>query len=223
MTRSKSLMAVCVVLCSVAMGARSQEASGARSDRTRGEVPACTDLEWGSSGNVLQDYYAPIDTHFKELVEKAHVYGDKGFERTWLNGNQSEVWGNLYYTLRKMPNHPWALRRLVAIHDRYPSVSLDDVKRRFECAVQWNPKIANTHLLYAMHLQLNGRTEDAVERYKKALELQPDHAEAHYNIGLAYLKLGDVASAEKHAQAAYAEGHPLPGLRNAIARARGQR
>ena len=37
--------------------------------------------------------------------------------------------------------------------------------------------------------------EDAIREYQTALELQPDYAEAHYNLGLAYRNKGMLQAA----------------------------
>jgi tetratricopeptide (TPR) repeat protein len=39
------------------------------------------------------------------------------------------------------------------------------------------------------------KTEQAITEYKKALEIYSDYGSAHYYIGLAYLKLNNVAAA----------------------------
>ena len=38
--------------------------------------------------------------------------------------------------------------------------------------------------------QVNGY-EEAVKDYKKVVEVEPDRAQAYYNLGKAYLKIGD--------------------------------
>jgi tetratricopeptide (TPR) repeat protein len=40
-----------------------------------------------------------------------------------------------------------------------------------------------------------GRYQEEVEAYKQAIRLKPDDADAHYNLGLAYLGLDDKGSA----------------------------
>jgi tetratricopeptide (TPR) repeat protein len=59
----------------------------------------------------------------------------------------------------------------------------------------------------------------AATEYQKTIELKPDLAEAHYNLGLLYVDLGDYAKARKEADIAYAAGYPLQGLKNKLARA----
>jgi len=40
-----------------------------------------------------------------------------------------------------------------------------------------------------------GRYTEAVEAYKQAIRLKPDLAMVHYNLGVAYLHVGDKSSA----------------------------
>ena len=40
-----------------------------------------------------------------------------------------------------------------------------------------------------------GRYEEAIASYRQALQLKPDLAEAHLNLGMSYLKAGDRGSA----------------------------
>ena len=48
------------------------------------------------------------------------------------------------------------------------------------------------------HLDRLGRHDEAEECLRKALEVDPDYDEAHYNLGYNYKKEGKFALAEKH-------------------------
>jgi hypothetical protein len=48
------------------------------------------------------------------------------------------------------------------------------------------------------------------------LSLDPQSAEANYNLGLLYAEQQDYAPAMKHAAAAYGAGYPLMGLRRKL-------
>ena len=47
-----------------------------------------------------------------------------------------------------------------------------------------------------------GQTADAIEQYRKAIELDPGLASAHYNLGAALARSGKFAEAERHLRAA---------------------
>lgn len=51
-------------------------------------------------------------------------------------------------------------------------------------------------------LYKNGLVEDAILIYKKALEFAPEDEDIHYNLAIAYAKIGDTNSAIKHYQEA---------------------
>jgi hypothetical protein len=44
----------------------------------------------------------------------------------------------------------------------------------------------------------------------------PEQGNFHYNLGLAFLEIGDAERALKHAKRAYALGYRLPGLQNRL-------
>ena len=60
---------------------------------------------------------------------------------------------------------------------------------------------------------------EAKDEYLIALELQPDYAEAHYNLGLLYVKQKEFELAVQSARKAYDLGFPLQGLRRQLDRA----
>ncbi|MBK5274498.1 MAG: tetratricopeptide repeat protein [Desulfuromonadales bacterium] len=58
-----------------------------------------------------------------------------------------------------------------------------------------NPRNPVVHLSIGRVLFAMDKTEQAVAEYRKALDIYSDYGSAHYNIGLAYLKLNDKAAA----------------------------
>ena len=188
----------------------------------RAAVPACEPfIAWTAGGNVVQDYYQPIDRHYVYLVEIGHFtgeHGEKGFEGLWGKQHWKYIWGDMKYVLNKIPNHPGALRRLIGFDKIYHELSYDDIIQRFECAIQWNKKIPDTYVIYGVHLHRSGKINEAILQYEQAIKLRPKYAEAHYNLGLAYVASGEIAKAEHHARIAYELGFPLPGLKNKLKR-----
>ncbi len=75
----------------------------------------------------------------------------------------------------------------------------------FEAAVGYFTKVVNAdptsadgyNLLGFSHRKL-GNLDLALENYNEALQLEPNHLGANEYIGELYLKLGDLANAEKH-------------------------
>jgi hypothetical protein len=90
----------------------------------------------------------------------------------------------------------------------------------FDKAIQLTPENGGIYLTQGVHLQKRGKLKEAIESYKKSLELDPSSANAHYNIGLAYVAIKEYALANEHAHQAYAGGMPLPGLQNKLVAAK---
>ena len=162
----------------------------------------------------MQDYYDPIDEHFFEMVESAHL---ANMEKR-LKTNQGEVasWRDIEYVLNHIPNHPKALWYLIRFSREFKDYKPQDADVFFEKAIQWSPEEPNTRVLYGLHLQKYPKLKEVIEQYNIALKYDPNHVEAHYNLGLALLEAGDIDSAKLHAKKAYELGYPLPGLREKL-------
>ena len=81
------------------------------------------------------------------------------------------------------------------------------------------PHSARTHYNLGVTLErINGRIQEAIEQYEEALRLNPDYAEAHYNLGNIFFKEGKVSDAIGHYEQAlrinpdYAEAHNNLGI-----------
>jgi tetratricopeptide (TPR) repeat protein len=127
------------------------------------------------------------------------------------------VFGECDFVLGKFPNHPEALY-LCTEHSATRAKKPEIGQRYLERASQLFPDVASTQVIYGIYLQRLGKTKLAVEKYERGLELDPASRNAHYNLGLAYLSLKEYDLANKHAQQAYALGHPSPGLRTGLQR-----
>lgn len=128
------------------------------------------------------------------------------------------VFGECDFVLGKFPNHPEALYLCTeqsVTRAKRPEMG----KRYLDRAEQLFPEVASTEVIYGMYLHRLGKYKDAVEKYQRALELDPASRNAHYNLGLTYLALKEYDRANTQAQEAYALGHPSPGLREGLKRA----
>ena len=120
------------------------------------------------------------------------------------------AYDELVFILLWFPNHPKALDLMtqVATRAKQPQVA----EKHFRDAFELYPNRAQTHMLYGNFLSKNGQRDKAIESYKRAIELDPNYAEGHYNLGLAYYHQKKYDLANTHAQTAYGYGYPLPGL-----------
>lgn len=137
-----------------------------------------------------------------------------------LEGGQTGAYimGDLDYVLRAVPNHHKALSTLMRYApDRRPQErNFLNTECYFQRAKAFSPGDAVVRLIFGVYLANSDRLADAENEYRKAVELQPDYAEAHYNLGLLYLKTGDIDRALSAARKAYELGYPLPGLRRSL-------
>jgi tetratricopeptide (TPR) repeat protein len=124
------------------------------------------------------------------------------------------------YTLRHSPNHHIALQQLaqyVLAGGRPYDFPAPD------CFFAWAHGFAPDD---AVVLQINGNfawkrgdLQRAGELYQQALEIDPNSAELHYNLGLYYFAGANYEKALEHAWQAYGKGYPLPGLRRKLEQA----
>lgn len=87
--------------------------------------------------------------------------------------------------------------------EKEPSELVDS---QFDQAIALNEKLKaplpGVYLMYAKYLLENGKQQQSVEAFSKALVIQPNGVEALSGRARAYEELGDIRSAEKDAQAA---------------------
>lgn len=171
-------------------------------------------------GKLNRDYYNPgTTTDERADWQNAHQFHLQPALDAMKHGNWQSARDNLEFILRVFPNSPQALNgisELCVLKWKSPQCDADPW---FEKAVAVNPEIATTWVIYGIHLQRKKRPSDAVGALERALKLSPNSVNAHYNLGLAYFDLKDYDNANRQAQAAYALGAPLPGLRDMLKRA----
>lgn len=176
--------------------------------------------------------YGPFDytnpEHFSEklpIVERAHFTTEVEslVGHVKCGGNGCNVHNDIDYTLRAFPNHHRALLAMSNYHLQGFHKSRRPMRYSAECyfdkALQFNASDATVHAIYGYYLSKLGKPQEATERYEHALELAPDSAEIHYNLGLLYADQEDYLRARTHAERAYKLGFPLPGLRDKLKKA----
>jgi tetratricopeptide (TPR) repeat protein len=166
------------------------------------------------------DYYLTrSDRAAANLLEQVEKYHLSPAVSTLRAGKYEYAYNELSFILKYFPNHPQALVLLSELCVKWKHPGRCDADGRFQHALQVNPDAADTYTIQGMYLQNTGRTDQAIENYKKALERNPVSVNAHYNLGLAYVSKKNFEEANKHAQQAYALGMTLPGLRNMLTKA----
>ena len=190
-------------------------------DFCAGQIARADDLDAYSCGD-LQNAYGPFD--YADPVAKADklpIVETHHFTReveTLQRGLSSTVAGDLDYTLRAFPNHYRALWSVALLQLRNPNAlkSYRSADCYFDRAIRWRPQDGNVRMIHGMYMLKKGDLNAALASFTLAVNLMPENAEAHYNIGLLYVDMGKLDLAREHAQRAYALGYPLPGLRNML-------
>lgn len=75
---------------------------------------------------------------------------------------------------------------------------MDDAEQVFKLALTMNPKDSEVLFNLGNLYNAENKLELARNKYLEALQIKPDFAEAHYNLGLIFSKLGDNAKAVTH-------------------------
>ncbi len=151
------------------------------------------------------------------IVERAHFTREVETLVSGLRGRKDPL-DDLDYTLRAFPNHHRALSSMANYHIKNDKQKIGrySIDCWFQRATVFTPDDPVVRVVYAIYLVRTGKSDEALVQYKEALALQPNYAEAHYNVGLLYTKNGNYDLAYEHAERAYELGHPLPGLRNRL-------
>lgn len=176
----------------------------------------------GSAQTLAQqknnDYYASAGTQLLSNVETYHI--GPALEKLRARYYES-AYGDVAFILGYFPNHPQGLILMTQLceHWKSPKCEPEIMLDVFERAVAVNPNVAATYVLRGIYLDRLKRIPDAVASLEKALSLDPDSVNAHYNLGLIYFEAKQFDRANAHAQTAYRLGAPLPGLRDKLKKA----
>ena len=161
------------------------------------------------------DYYAtPAGSELLRNVENYHMGPAR---KKMADKSYNYAQGDIDFMLRYFPNHPRALALMgeVATQTKRPFLA----RKYFDRAIELYPERGGTYIVYGVFLHKAGDVQDAIKQYRTGLKLSPGDMDGHYNLGLALVQAGQYKEANRHAQKAYALGHPLRGLRAKLERA----
>lgn len=162
------------------------------------------------------DYTDPVDYREKlPIVEGAHFTPEV---EALIKGSTGSLWRDLDYTLRAFPNHHRALYAVAryALQPGSPPSDVYSPDCYFQRALAFKPDDGMVHMIYGIFLHKRSKFPEALTEYKKAVDLIPSSAEAHYNLGLLYVDLHENESAKAQAIKAYELGYPLQGLKDKL-------
>ena len=164
------------------------------------------------------DYNDPQDQYqIKINVERNHFTPNV---EALIKGQTGDLAADIALTLRAVPNHYRALYAMSQwqLKNGFPANDerIWPVECYFKRALLFKPDDATIYMLYGIYLHKAGKLDESLEKYKQAEKYSPDLTELHYNIGLLYFDMKDYNKSLIHAQQAYKQGYPLPGLRNKL-------
>lgn len=174
---------------------------------------------------TLANHYGPFDyTNYEHYSTKLQIVEAEHFTpniEALVSGNTTYVLGDIEYTLRTFPNHHRALAAVSKFE-----FQVEDAQEQiegglspecfFKRAVAFKPLDGVVRLIYGTYLHKKKKFTAAANQYQKALKINPNSAEVHYNIALLYLDTGKTTLAVEHGHKAYELGYPLPGLKDKL-------
>ena len=177
------------------------------------------------------DVDQPTDPNYQDgrWWEAVNVHAAPGFAA--LNGEPFDqdayniAASEFDYLLRAYPNHPQILQATIQleIKRRASKRRLVRYQTPAECyllrAQMFRPDQPHIPQLMGIYLQRLGKVEEAIDYYRLALSLNPEAAEIHYNLGLAYFETDQLELAAGCAREAFRYGYPLRGLESKLKRA----
>ena len=187
-------------------------------------VPLVASAQGFSACGSLENAYGPFDYRVdkKELAVVERFHFNAAVE-SLSAGVSGKIGGDLDYTLRAFPNHHRALMAMsrLAVRDKTtkPFGMNFSVECWFERAERFRPDDAMVKVLHGHYLIKVGRARDALEKLDVVRASGARDGNVIYNLGLAYLDLNQYEKALENAHIAYAQGYPLPGLKNRLVRA----
>jgi tetratricopeptide (TPR) repeat protein len=162
------------------------------------------------------EYYASRGSALLRTVEQYHLYPG---EQSLREKHYLQAFHDAEFILRYFPNHPRGLLLMVQTCAEWksPSCYLEPV---LEKAIAIKPDQPGTHIVNGIYQHRSKRYKEAIAAFERALELDPNSMNGHYNLALAYLDTRQFALANEHAQRAYKLGATLPGLRHRLQQAK---
>ncbi len=113
-----------------------------------------------------------------------------------VEGRWSDAVALAERTLAIEPENPKALK---ARYEGLRQEGSAEAKAAFEALAAVDPKaVADEEFERAVELFDAGSTQDAIEAFERVLTILPDHALAHYRLGLSYISVDQAARARGH-------------------------
>ncbi len=140
-----------------------------------------------------------------------HLSGNYKLGQALLEtGREEDAIDCFQVAIQKLPDSKALKKMLASAHTNlvveYGRMKQYDAsKKHFEKAIQYIPDFAPAHMALGINFRHQGHYKDALAKFHEALKMDKNlFAEAHYNFGEVYAKLGESKKAIKHYKEAIA-------------------
>lgn len=188
-------------------------------------------FRYGVCGD-MRHQYGPFDyTNYDDYTTKLPVVEINHFTyqvESLEKGLSGSILGDLSYTVLSFPNHHRALNAMAQFEFVVENAG-EQIEENlpidcyFQYAINYKPRDGLVRLIYGTYLHKKGMHErdkqllnNAELQYNAALDLMPNSADVHYNLGLFYLDVNNLSLATSHGHKAYQLGFPLQGLKDKL-------
>jgi hypothetical protein len=186
-------------------------------------APLFVSAQTGGCGS-LANGYGPYDFRTDKdklgIVEKYHFGTQQELLIRGRSESSTSLGGNIDYTLRAFPNHHRALLSMSRLGEKLKLPRVPGADHGVDCyfvrATQFAPNDTIVRLLFADHLARQGRKAEGLEQVNAARLHAGDNPFTHYNVGMAYLALGNLDAALEQAHRAQALGFPRTDLKERL-------
>ena len=159
-------------------------------------------LRAGMANERTGNYPGAVRAYRRGLAvdpENVEILNALGFS-LFQQGKSEEAVVALEQALAVDPAHAKAHNNMALASIDLGELELAEAHYRESLAIEPQPAIHND---LGFVLDRQGMTDEAVEQYRKALELDPESASAHYNLATALARQGEYAAAERHIRTAH--------------------
>jgi tetratricopeptide (TPR) repeat protein len=164
-------------------------------------VDAYSFLRAGVANERTGNYAGAVRVYRRGLAvapENVELLNSLGFA-LFQQGKSQEAVAALEEALEVDPKYWKAHNNMALASIDLGELAVAEAHYRESLAIEPQPAIYND---LGFVLERQGMTEEAVEMYRKSLELDPESAPAHYNLAASLARSGEFAEAERHFRAA---------------------
>jgi tetratricopeptide (TPR) repeat protein len=185
-------------------------------------APAPLAQSTGECGNPLVNAFGPFDyrTSTQEQRTLVEAYHFTPSVEALRAGSTGAIGSDIDYTLRAFPNHPRALMAMIRLGQHEKAAKPRGAGYTVECyverALQFRPDDVNVRQIRGIYLSMQGDHLRAIGDFEAVVQEQPDNANAHYNLGLAYFETKNYGKARAEAKRALELKFPLDGLKRKL-------